>query len=362
MKRYIILAIGITFLFLGVCLQPAIAITQNDPKPLLKGNTLYVGGTGEGNYSRIQDAIDNASDGDTVYVYDDNSPYVEHIVIKKSINLVGGDRNTTKIQYYDERWEIIRIKVENVIITGFTIEYLGDAFPSPHGVNIESNNCRIANNKLIDAHSGILGTRHNIIENNIILDCSEGIFLSGKNNIIRNNRVEWNGVGIKLQSGSNQIIRNKIRKNGYGALIGGINNTVSWNNVTDNNNGFYFNTGSNIITYNNFNGNSETLFLNEKNCIIKFNNFINSKIFHVFFTVRTRMLFFFKFISNFFISIHTWNGNYWDDLGQSNVKIIKGENELVIFPDFPFHIARYFSFRSRDFDFFPAKEPYDIDI
>ena len=33
------------------------------------GNWLYVGGSGPGNYSVIQDAVDNASDGDTVYVY-----------------------------------------------------------------------------------------------------------------------------------------------------------------------------------------------------------------------------------------------------------------------------------------------------
>jgi hypothetical protein len=45
---------------------------------------LYVGGTGEGNYSRIQDAIDDAVDGDTVFVYDDSSPYYEHIRINKS--------------------------------------------------------------------------------------------------------------------------------------------------------------------------------------------------------------------------------------------------------------------------------------
>ena len=58
-------------LFIGVGIQPAIAI-NNPIKPISSGNTLYVGGTGEGNYTKIQDAIDNASDGDTVYVFDDS--------------------------------------------------------------------------------------------------------------------------------------------------------------------------------------------------------------------------------------------------------------------------------------------------
>ena len=39
------------------------------------GNTLYVGGSGPKNYSTIQEAINDASDGDTVFVYDDSSPY-----------------------------------------------------------------------------------------------------------------------------------------------------------------------------------------------------------------------------------------------------------------------------------------------
>jgi hypothetical protein len=34
-----------------------------------KGNWLYVGGSGPGNYTKIQDAIDNASNGDTVFVF-----------------------------------------------------------------------------------------------------------------------------------------------------------------------------------------------------------------------------------------------------------------------------------------------------
>ena len=41
-------------------------------------STYYVGGSGGGNYSSIQDAIDDASDGDTVFVY--NGIYNENII------------------------------------------------------------------------------------------------------------------------------------------------------------------------------------------------------------------------------------------------------------------------------------------
>ena len=38
------------------------------------GNIYYVGGNGPDNYTKIQGAINDASDGDTVFVYDDSSP------------------------------------------------------------------------------------------------------------------------------------------------------------------------------------------------------------------------------------------------------------------------------------------------
>ena len=54
----------------------------------LFGKTLYVGGSGPGNYSSIQEAIDNASDGDTVFVFDESSPYNESITINTSIKRI----------------------------------------------------------------------------------------------------------------------------------------------------------------------------------------------------------------------------------------------------------------------------------
>ena len=48
--------------------------SQSDIIPLrninsnYNGNTLYVGGSGPGNFTKIQDAIDNASNGKTVFV------------------------------------------------------------------------------------------------------------------------------------------------------------------------------------------------------------------------------------------------------------------------------------------------------
>jgi len=94
-----LLVVGVIVLFLGVAISSTtgIYLEKQSIKPLSSGNILYVGGSGSNNYTKIQDAIDNASDGDTVYVYDDSSPYNESINVSQSISLIGENRETTVI-------------------------------------------------------------------------------------------------------------------------------------------------------------------------------------------------------------------------------------------------------------------------
>ena len=72
-----ILTLGILFLLVfstiipisfGYNVKVSDAIEQ--PSTLSRGKTLYVGGSGGDNYTRIQDAIDNASDWYPVFEYD----------------------------------------------------------------------------------------------------------------------------------------------------------------------------------------------------------------------------------------------------------------------------------------------------
>jgi len=60
------ITIGVVFM-LAI---PVISTDKTNPGYFNEnGNTLYVGGSGPNNYTKIQDAIDNASNGDTVFVY-----------------------------------------------------------------------------------------------------------------------------------------------------------------------------------------------------------------------------------------------------------------------------------------------------
>ena len=86
------MAVGIILLFIGTAIIPSSGQKMEKLSlPTSRGNILYVGGSGPGNYSKIQDAIDNASDGDTVFVFNDSSPYNENIIVNKQISLIGED-------------------------------------------------------------------------------------------------------------------------------------------------------------------------------------------------------------------------------------------------------------------------------
>ena len=100
-------------------------MVEKTSNPTSYGNTLYVGGLGPGNYTRIQDAIDDASDEDTVFVYDDSSPYVENLIVNKSIELIGENRYTTVIdgdENEEDEGDVIHIKANGVTVQGFTVQ------------------------------------------------------------------------------------------------------------------------------------------------------------------------------------------------------------------------------------------------
>ena len=145
MKR--ILAIGVILLFIGMSISSSTGFNVEKQSTIsLNGKTLYVGGSGPGNYTKIQDAIDNASNGDTVFVYNDSSPYYEYnIEITKSINLIGENRYTTVIN------SNISIETDWANISGFTIQNGHFGLFLRGNYNSITNNI-ITNNYILNPH------------------------------------------------------------------------------------------------------------------------------------------------------------------------------------------------------------------
>ena len=164
------LAVGIVF-FLVVSCVPYSILSNEISTSMFGGNILYVGGSGLGNYSSIQNAVDNATGGDTVFVY--SGTYYENVRIRKSIALVGEDRDSTIIDGKREHLFVVCICSEYVNISGFTIRN-GDSpdedFRYGAGIDIDG------------------GIDHINISDNIISNNAYGIFLSQFNdNIIISN-------------------------------------------------------------------------------------------------------------------------------------------------------------------------------
>jgi len=211
------LVVAVILLFIGMCVGPSTGTIFKEPyEPLSSGNTLYVGGSGEGNYTSIQEAVDDAVDGDTVYVFDDSSPYVEHLLVNKSITLLGEDRNTTIIDGTDESEVVVQILAEGVSISEFTIRNYGD-----EAIEVLSNYTYISGN--------IIGPESRTFS-------GYGIRVyQADDNIISDNYISNTFTAIKiLYSHDNNISSNIIYSNWLGGirLSSSTNNTISENTIT----------------------------------------------------------------------------------------------------------------------------------
>ena len=237
------LVLGIICLFAGASFIPNVS---SDISSLSAGNILYVGGTGPGNYSKIQDAIDNASDGDTAFVY--SGRYNENVVVDKSIDLVGEDRDTTIINGCgggNAIFGVITLLADSVTVSGFRITNSGNGwsnsgiFMGVYGTSIGSNYSTITDNIIEENMNGIMSKhsfncdiQNNIIENNI----ETGITIyDGNNNYVSKNTIRYNVYGIVIAGLYNEIYRNIISFNTYKGIQIGYNSNYHSNLIHENN-------------------------------------------------------------------------------------------------------------------------------
>jgi parallel beta-helix repeat protein len=107
-------------------------------------------------FQHIQNAIDNASESDTVYVY--NGTYYENIVINtEGLTLTGENKYTTKICSTNITENTTKINAVNVTIQGFTIENATgtNILWDTSGVYICSSNAVIRDNVIRDNRLGL---------------------------------------------------------------------------------------------------------------------------------------------------------------------------------------------------------------
>jgi len=244
-------------------------------------------------YLTIQSAI-NANEtmnGHTIFVR--SGTYYEHVVVNKSVSLVGEDRSTTIIDG-NRTGIVMKITANNVNISGFTIQNSG-TISLYKGVYVD--------------HSSGNNISHNIITTNFY-----GLYLEySNNNTVSDNIVNSNGGGIYLYySDDNTVSDNNANNEVFGIdLHESSDNTVSGNTANNNDFGIYLDlSGNNTISDNNVNNNAYCGigFFDSSNNYICHNNFIDN--IDVWGTMRQVWL---------YNSLNTWDdgypsgGNYWSD-------------------------------------------------
>jgi len=348
------LAVGIILLFVGTCLIPVIAQNTEKPSlPTLSGSWLYVGGDGPGNYSTIQAAMENASNGDTIFVY---PGIYGPITIQKSLHFIGFDKFTTVLNGTG-RYDVVAIDANDVTLSGFTLQNGGTPGTGAdgRGLSIQQRmNISISNVILRHNYLGIiLYWDWNVVLDNIsFVSNSYGIdFWDGKNCTITHCTFDHAGVTHNgfppSNAGCSLFIRNNIFTNNSGISLG--------DHCIDSN-------GNTTIESNLFQNNTCAISISlSKGINIWKNNFINNTK-HVALS-QASLICLLPIYSKY---RQHWMNNYWDDWDHNGRYPIPGNMTLCIGIPFIFHFhfilipLPFLTIHYKEYDSAPAQEPYDI--
>jgi len=161
-------------------------------------NAIYVS---PDHYPTIQGAVDAATPtNNSILVFP--GTYNEHVIINKSVTLVGIDPSNTTI-IGSGTGTVVTVTANNVEISRFTIQNGGGSFP--------------------DSGIALNNSGDSTIRENTILENYNGVYLnpSSQNNIIWGNTITSNnGYGINMHSSdNNEILDNTVSGNNYGIYL-----------------------------------------------------------------------------------------------------------------------------------------------
>jgi parallel beta-helix repeat protein len=168
---YALICVGLVFLFLILCLNVSAKTVYVDVS-----NTGMEDGSQANPYNTIQEGIDNADSGDTVYVL--SGTYNENVMVNKKIDLTGENKDTTLIDGGGSG-DVVNVSSDWVNITGFTITGSGGVWAA--GIELASvQNCNISFNIISNNYNGIRlfsASGNKIVGNIVSTNTMIGIYL-----------------------------------------------------------------------------------------------------------------------------------------------------------------------------------------
>ncbi|MBS7632900.1 right-handed parallel beta-helix repeat-containing protein [Candidatus Bathyarchaeota archaeon] len=230
-----------------------IAFTLNNVNAESQISAKSVSETGS---SLIQELINSANPRDTILI--PNGTYYEHVVVNKSINLIGAGWNKTVIDG-SGIGDVIKVTANNTMVSGFTIRNAGYS-------GIRVYNCSYG---------------HFI--SNTIREGNYGIKIDNSHvNIIAQNNLTQNNVPIALHQSDNNLIKGNLLYHNFGQAISTYNshgNIIENNDISDNpTHGIYLENcensiiASNKVTYVCF---GIWIYLSQ-NCVVTANKVANT--------------------------------------------------------------------------------------
>ena len=241
-------------------------------------------------YPTIQQAINNADEGDTIYVK--AGTYYENVAVNKRVSLIGENKSTTIIDG-GGTGTVVHVLSSDVSISGFTIRN-GLTFPA---VKMDESNSSNISNNIVDSSSWgihLRSSNNNTLTKNEALNNDRGIYIENScNNIVSENVAIYNKYGIRFIGSSN-------------------NNTIEGNVLTDNEEGIHLNSNYNNIIDNNLSNNVIGLSIWAWYNNITGNQLSNNKI-RIEDSNYNRI-----YHNNFYGVVISWHGivhhdNIWDD-------------------------------------------------
>jgi PGF-pre-PGF domain-containing protein len=178
--------------------------------------TMRVGSGSGYDYSSIQEAINDADDGDTIIVTD--GIYNENVVVNKSVILRSENGSgSTIVNASDSSDHVFNVIVSNVTIDGFNVT--GVNAINKAGIYLSySDNCTVRNNIVNTNYDGIVlvNSNYNLLTSNVASNnYKNGIYLSSSdNNTFTSCIANFNEqYGFYLLSSNNNTLTDNVANN-----------------------------------------------------------------------------------------------------------------------------------------------------
>jgi parallel beta-helix repeat protein len=283
-------------LVLGFLLLSGLSLVYLTEQTAAAGREIYVDdsfsyprdGTAEHPYLTITEAMNLASEGDTIFVF--SGTYNESLTINKRISLIGGiDDQPSIISRGAELKYMVDITADFVTLENFVIQDKARHITSQYGalVHVTANNVVLQKNNISSCTLwGIYldSSDDNTISGNLIND-TKGVFVSSSNNNVfsSNNISNSSDAGINLRSSKRNILyQNRLTTSTFGIYARDCSNTnITLNTITKNVfHGIYMTGDRNDVIRENFfkNNTVSEITLDSYDCTVVDNMFNRGQI------------------------------------------------------------------------------------